>query len=352
MAKRKKHMKLPNGFGSVRYLGKGRRRPYGAYPPVTEYTDDGRAIQPKAIGYAEDWYGAYDMLVAWRNDLELPQMQAMQSSKKGPTFAEVYERYFDDKYNSKKKYSESSKGSTRAAFNNSHALHNCEFSKLRYEDLQNVIDSCELKRSSLCLIVSLFHQMYAYAEKYDLCEKDYSKHVSIKIENDTEHGVPFSAEELAVLWRHSDDETAQTILIMIYSGFRIAAFKSLYIDLQEGYFRGGVKTSAGKDRIVPIHSGIHQFVSKKIELYNQIIPIRTDLFRAEMRGYLKSIGISDHTPHDCRHTFSALCEEYKVNENDRKRLLGHAFKDVTNKVYGHRTLEQLRTEIEKIKICY
>ncbi len=36
MARRKKHMKLPNHFGSIKYLGKGRRRPYAVYPPVTE----------------------------------------------------------------------------------------------------------------------------------------------------------------------------------------------------------------------------------------------------------------------------------------------------------------------------
>ena len=57
----------------------------------------------------------------------------------------------------------------------------------------------------------------------------------------------------------------------------------------------------------------------------------------------------NHTPQDTRHTFSRLCEKYGVAENDRKRMLGHAFSDVTNAVYGHRTLEDLRGEIEKIQ---
>ena len=44
-----------------------------------------------------------------------------------------------------------------------------------------------------------------------------------------------------------------------------------------------------------------------------------------------------------------LLEKYGVSENDRKRMMGHSFgKDITNKVYGHRTLEDLRAEIEKI----
>lgn len=68
-----------------------------------------------------------------------------------------------------------------------------------------------------------------------------------------------------------------------------------------------------------------------------------------MNSLLKQIGIDGHhTPHDCRHTFSYLCEKYGVLENDRKRMLGHAFSDVTNKVYGHRDVEELRKQIEKI----
>ena len=33
MTKRKNTPRLPNGFGSIRYLGKGRKNPYGVYPP-------------------------------------------------------------------------------------------------------------------------------------------------------------------------------------------------------------------------------------------------------------------------------------------------------------------------------
>ena len=64
------------------------------------------------------------------------------------------------------------------------------------------------------------------------------------------------------------------------------------------------------------------------------------------RAYVEGVS-----PHSCRHTFSRLCESYGVREADRKRMLGHSFgSDITNGVYGHRTLEELRTEIEKIKV--
>ncbi|MBP3205264.1 MAG: hypothetical protein J6M66_07565 [Lachnospiraceae bacterium] len=73
-------------------------------------------------------------------------------------------------------------------------------------------------------------------------------------------------------------------------------------------------------------------------------------FRRDMKSTLRQLGIKEKSPHSCRHTFSRLCESYGVREADRKRMLGHSFgNDITNGVCGHRTLEKLRSEIEKIK---
>ena len=138
---------------------------------------------------------------------------------------------------------------------------------------------------------------------------------------------------------------------MCYSGFRISAYLTLEINLQEQYFKGGIKTAAGKDRIVPIHSAILPLVRRRIKEYGKILPLTPGCFRNKMYDALDRLGMERHTPHDCRHTFSRLCEKYKVNENDRKRMLGHSFgNDITNKIYGHRTIEDLREEIEKIKV--
>ena len=69
MARRKKHPKLPNGFGSIKYLGKGRYRPYGVYPPVTEYTAKG-PVTPKAIAYVETWEEGYELLTTLKMENE------------------------------------------------------------------------------------------------------------------------------------------------------------------------------------------------------------------------------------------------------------------------------------------
>lgn len=56
-----------------------------------------------------------------------------------------------------------------------------------------------------------------------------------------------------------------------------------------------------------------------------------------------------HTPHEARHTFITLAKEAEMNEYCLKLIVGHEIGDVTERVYTHRTIENLRTEIEKIK---
>ena len=42
MAKRKKHPRLPNGYGQIRFLGKNRRNPYGVTRQLKKNTKTGK----------------------------------------------------------------------------------------------------------------------------------------------------------------------------------------------------------------------------------------------------------------------------------------------------------------------
>lgn len=357
MARRKKHQKLPNGFGSIKYLGSGRYRPYGVYPPVTEYTARG-PITPKAIAYTETWEEGYEILTARKMEIEGKiKIANTVFIDRSPTFASIYEDFFHEKYaiELKKEITTASMNSTRAAFKNCSVIHDIKMGQLRYRDLQNIVNACPLKHSSLELIISLLHQMYRYALKYDIVEKDYSAALFIPIPEDDESGQPFTENELKLLWQQKDDNIIEMLLIMCYSGYRIKAYENIEVNLKDGYFKGGIKTKVGKNRIVPIHSGIYDLVQHRYTVPNLLGRSSTD-FRSLMYKKLEKLGIlysneKKHTPHDCRHTFSMLCEKYGVNENDRKRMLGHSFKnDITNATYGHRSLEDLKLQIERIKL--
>lgn len=346
-AKRRKYKKLPNGFGSIKKLSGNRSRPFAAYPPTKEFNLNGSPVTQPAIGYYEDWHKAFDALREYSaNPYDL--------AHENITFSELFDLYFKAKYidNKKKKFSKASIYSTQAAFKNCPALHNRKFKDLRKYDLQNVVDSCMLKHASLELIVNLFKQMYKFAKENDITDKDYAEFVKINIPDDDESGEPFTQEELNMLWNNKNNDTVQFILVMIYSGFRIKAFETIEINQKEQYFKGGVKTQAGKNRIVPIHNSILPYA-----LTFQSFNFNANTFREksfyptlQLLGIDETISGKKHTPHDCRHTFSWLCDKYKVDDLSKHLLMGHSLGgDVEKSVYGHRTIEELRTEINKIK---
>jgi integrase len=347
--RKKKYKKLPNGFGSIKHLSGNRTNPYAAYPSVTAFHPNGSPVTQPAIGYFKDWYEAYDALAAYNRNVSL-------HPENGMTFSEVYEKLYQAKFvNNCKQLSESSRSAYETAFKNCEPLHDMKFGEIRKQDMQTVIDNCRLGYSSLSNMKILFGQIYQFAMENDIVEKNYAQFVTINRENDNEKGEPFSPEELEILWENSQDAVVQMILMMIYSGFRIKAYETIEINIQERIFRGGVKTSAGKDRIVPIHPAIFTFAH---HFYEHFPNFNARSFRAyrfypklERLGILTTTDGKKHTPHDCRHTFSWLCDKYKVDDLSKHLLMGHSLgSDVEKSVYGHRTVEELREEIEKIQI--
>lgn len=373
--KPKRHRKLPNGSGTIKRLSGKRSKPWAAYPPVKEFTLNGSPVLKPAIGYFVTYDEAYQALMVYTNapnDIKqssvsfsdlcaamLSGRNAVPSKCADMTFVQIYELYFENKYNNaKKQFSNSSIRSTKAAFRNCAELHNRKFLDLRKADLQEVVDECPLKHASLELIVSLFKGMYAFALQNDITDKNYAQYVTINIADDDESGVPFSETALETLWKNKDTTGVGMILLMIYTGFRISAFHTLQYNESEQYLQGGVKTSSGKNRIVPIHPAIAGFVKEFFERYHDekftVVKCRAEFYKTlnALRLSVSDSG-TKHTPHDCRHTFSWICDKYGVDDLSKHLLMGHSLGgDVERSVYGHRTLDELRAEINKIEIPY
>lgn len=382
MSKRKKHPRLPSGFGTIRYLGKGRSCPYAVHPPATDRDDKGTYIRPNALCYVEDWYTAFAVLSAYRAGTYKPgieatfrtevegstadldsfcrrlirQQTALSRSDFGLSFEEVYLSFTEWKFgeNAAKKLSGSSKYTYAQGWKYLSKLKDVPINSITLDQLQNIVNECDKKKGSRSNIVLTAKQIYKFAVPRNMVDKDVAQYLTVPDGRENEKGVPFSDDELRVLWNNSSDDTIQMLLIMCYSGFRIGAFETLEVNLEEGYFRGGLKTAAGKNRVVPIHSAILPFVQDRIQKHGKILTFNAEYFRAKkMYPTLERLGLERHTPHDCRHTFSRLCEKFGVREADRKRMMGHSFgSDITNAVYGHRTLQELHEEIEKIIPAY
>lgn len=120
--------------------------------------------------------------------------------------------------------------------------------------------------------------------------------------------------------------------------------------------KGGMKTEAGKDRFVPIHSKVFTLIKNRHDknhdflFYDENSRDKTmtyDKYRKRFVKVMERLGMT-HTPHEARHTFITIAKEHKVDEYAIKKIVGHAISDITEAVYTHRNNEWLKEEIEKI----
>lgn len=356
--KPRKHVRLPNDFGSVVTLSGNRRRPFQARKTLG-FNEKCHPIY-KTIGYFEEWMDAYTALVIYNqnNGNSVVKYERPMMSESDITFAEVYDRWYQRKYNNEnKKLSRSSRDCMRAAYKKCKNLYDIKMSDIKAADMQSILDNFNLSHATMEHVKNLFRQMSKYALEFDIIQKDYSEFVTINKKDDDESGIPFSDIDIARLWNNIDKPYIDIILIYIYTGWRANELLKMplsNISLIDKTMVGGLKTTSGKNRIVPIHPKIFDLVEKRYSdngthlfmIENK--GMRYDQFRQIFKNTIAEIGIIEHTPHDCRHTFSNLLSDSGCDPLARKLLLGHSIKDLTDRVYTHKDVDFLRKEIEKI----
>lgn len=342
-------MKKANGNGSVSKLSGIRRKPYIARVTLGWDESTGRQIR-KTIGTYVTQKEAQKALIDYLDnpyDLDLSNI----------LFKDVYEKWSKLKY---PKVSHSAILGYQSAYNNVEKLHNMKIKDIKARHLQEAIDSCSKGQATKKKIKFLFGQMFAYAMQNDIITKDYSEFVDIGKASEQSKREPFSNKEIELLWKHIDDiEFIDTILIMIYSGFRIGELLELEIkniDLVNMTMTGGLKTEAGKNRLVPIHPKIFPLIEKRYNKDNQYLIINFKGKKMKYDNYYKEkfIPIMEqlnmkHRPHDCRHTFATLLSNANANATAIKKMIGHESYATTEKIYTHKDIEELRKNVELIK---
>ena len=165
-------MKLPNGYGSVVKLSGKRRNPYLVRKTNGWHYDKEKDKQVQdfiIIGYAPTRADGLQMLADYN---------------KNPFDTKAAKMTFDDVYKewSKRKYpivSESNVKGYTAAYKTCSSLYHKIFKDLKLADLQTVIDTCGKNYPTLRKIKVLFNQLYDFAIKNDICNKDYSSFVDV-----------------------------------------------------------------------------------------------------------------------------------------------------------------------------
>lgn len=201
--------------------------------------------------------------------------------------------------------------------------------------------------------------MYSYAIQNDITSKNYSEYLDIGKNKKESERTYFTNDEIKMLWKHQkENEWIDTILIMIYTGFRVGELLTIEnknIDFENSTIRGGIKTDAGKNRLVPIHHNILPLIktrydiNKKFFIYNHKGKQMTydNYYRDKFLPIMASLGMT-HRPHDCRHTFATLLNNANANKTAITQLIGHNNYASVEKIYTHRETENLRKNIELI----
>lgn len=352
-------MKLPNGFGSVYKLSGKRRRPWVATKTLGwQFDEKGQKVKQiqKPIGYFATRQEAMTALVQYNDNPYDLNSNTM-------TFADVYEKWSEEHFATLS--NASSIRTITAAYKYCNSLYNMRMKDVRVEHLEGAIRNADVGASTKGRIKSMFNLMYKWALKHEIVDKDYAALCdSVKRERPQIVRIPFSDQEITSLMEHLDIPFADMILIGIYSGWRpqeLAVLKVADVDLDNMTFTGGLKTDAGKNRLVPIHPLISDFVRnnymKALEMNSKYLfndpdgqqgtYLTYDKYRGRFRKVMTRLGM-DHKPHDARHTFVTKAKEANMNEYILKMIVGHEIADVTEKVYTHRTVEDLKREMKKI----
>ena len=368
----RKRRRLPNGFGQISELkGMNLRKPFRAMVTIGK-TGEGKPIckllQPEA--YFETYNDAYQALMKYNKDPYI--------FSNNLTVEDLYEKWSEYHFRT---ITPGAAVNLRAAWKYCDSIKNIKLIDLRSRHLKycmeegNVTVNEKVKYPSANMknvMKVMFNQMLDYAIEYELIDKNYARGFSISKEDrkemveKRESHIPYTDDEMEKLWKNINaNQIIDIMLIQCYTGWRpkeLEIMKLSDVDLEAGTMKGGVKTRAGKGRIVPIHSKIYELVRKRYEdsqnkgsEYLFTMDARTpgftyDKFDRNLKLIKEHLGLNEnHRPHDGRAHFITQAKRYRMDEYAIKRIVGHEIKDLTENVYTTRDISWLKEEIEKIK---
>lgn len=325
-------MRNPNNYGSITKLSGKRRKPW--------MVREGISGRQRPIGYAATKEEALIMLAEYNSepwDIEIA----------GITFEELYKLWMKKRMN---KLGESSQSSLKTAYKRCEKLYKIKYKYIKVSQMQDVIDECPLSYSSKAGIKSLFTHLDKFAMEMDVIVKMNSTLVSAGKVPDSKK-VVFTEKEIERIWERSGEWIADCTLILLYTGFRISELLMIReedIDLENDTMTGGVKTAAGRNRIIPIHPRIREIVTRLMgNGYLVGECISSDAFRVRWNEFMDEMDMH-HTPHECRHTFRSRMDSAGANKVCIDLIMGHKSRDVGERIYTHKRIEELKNAILSI----
>ncbi len=340
-------MRKPNGYGSIKKLSGNRRRPF-----VFVITKDGKQ---KALGY----FCTQTEAEIYAADYNKKNHKILHGHE--TTFSELFYRWLPF-YIDKHQPSKSTINSYHNSYKHCLPLHEMPLKKIKYYHLQDIIDTVKrkgLSYSTCKKIRSTLSLMFKYALMMEYVDKNYVMLLNLGKNKQKRPHKPFTRQKINKLWANVHIEGVDTILILIYTGMRVGELLNLtkdniylrqkYIKITKSKTKSGIRAIPIHEKILPlIISNMNKSSSKYFICNKNNIPYSYNTYCTLWDKIMKLIN-AKYTTHDCRHTCATLMDNAEVNYNAKRRILGHAINDVTNGVYTHKDIRQLRKAINKIK---
>lgn len=377
MPRKATYKRRPNNSGTVVKLSGKRRKPYCAKITSEDYDLVTGKKKQVTIGTFETELEALNALSLYHltvnkqiNDKEAKELSPDIFNKvkerhdsKVPTFKEIFDILDKEEFSL---LSDSSHSGYNSWIKHFKQIYDRKITTITLQDLQYVFDNDKCGKGTKVHMKVLCTKIFKYAvvHKYINRDDDYTEFINCGKDEESKKHYAFSYDEIKRL-REANTDIAKIILIYIFSGLRASELlninkKDIHIDVtcnddgierKVSYFYTGLKTEAGKNRIVPIHDSIKPYVielllKKRKRLIDNTYSVFKDAF---FNPYMQKLNMK-HTLHDTRVTFTTLCQLNNVDVFSRKRILGHKMKDITFDVYTDTIINKLFVEINKIKV--
>lgn len=234
-----------------------------------------------------------------------------------------------------------------------------EVARIKTEHLQKCIDECPHGKRTKENMKALGTSLWKYAMQLDIVDRNYAEYIYIKREEAAEK-VVFTAAQLQTMWDNVDRvPDIKYVLLLCYTGMRLS---EMLVALTEGYhpekdyFITGVKTEAGKNRVITISPKIRPFFEdfgKGKHLFTDVSSkkFRTSIYYPALEALgmdlLDENGDHMYNPHCCRHTFATLMKNVDAPPTDKQKLIGHSKFEMTAH-YTHTDIESLKKITDNI----
>lgn len=263
------------------------------------------------------------------------------------TFAEVYAEWSTEHY---REVGAKGRESYEGAYKMMECLHGRKFRDLKAIDFQAAIDPHMGKsHSTVAKYKQLLTQMSQWAIREEIVTTNLASFVRLPDNTKKEKEI-FTAEEIRRLEDDGSD-TAKIVLMLIYTGMRIGELFALPVEAyHDTYVIGGLKTEAGRNRVIPIRPEgrplFAHFAATATDPAQLISGYAGDKSPENYRKrcyypLLERLGIPKKTPHACRHTFASWAVKTGVAPEVLQKILGHAKYSTTAEIYVHADIDQL-----------